>query len=223
MRYIRLVRQFNTAFNCGAPPRPGLPGSPTPQQRIVRIQIIGEELSELAMAMAARDMIKCLDALCDLQYTIDGAFVIYGSDQAGYDVPNWDTNAAGPPRIPSVDACLSYLAAMHKTLGELAAVMMSGDWRSVSSEVLAMRGGLATLWAAFRVPEEVRWELFQEVHRSNMTKLVDGKPVLNAAGRVHKPPTYEPCDLRRVLAEHGWMVQDEDEHIQIIEKGAVAC
>lgn len=34
-----------------------------------------------------------------------------------------------------------------------------------------------------------------EVHRSNMTKLVNGKPVKDAGGKVIKPPTYSPANL----------------------------
>ncbi len=37
---------------------------------------------------------------------------------------------------------------------------------------------------------------FEEVHRSNMSKLdEDGEPVLSPAGRVMKPPTYMPPEL----------------------------
>jgi len=40
-----------------------------------------------------------------------------------------------------------------------------------------------------------------EIHRSNMSKLgADGKPILRGDGKVLKPPTYSPPDLRSVLA-----------------------
>ena len=42
---------------------------------------------------------------------------------------------------------------------------------------------------------------FDEVHRSNMSKLVDGRPVKNEAGRVIKGEGYSPPDLQRVMAE----------------------
>jgi predicted HAD superfamily Cof-like phosphohydrolase len=39
-----------------------------------------------------------------------------------------------------------------------------------------------------------------EVHRSNMSKLdTDGKPILRGDGKVLKPATYSPPELRRVL------------------------
>ncbi|MBI5878656.1 MAG: nucleotide pyrophosphohydrolase [Chloroflexi bacterium] len=41
---------------------------------------------------------------------------------------------------------------------------------------------------------------FDEVHRSNMTKLWPGGEVRkNALGKVIKPPTYSPADIERIL------------------------
>ena len=40
--------------------------------------------------------------------------------------------------------------------------------------------------------------VFQEVHRSNMSKLVDGKPLKREDGKVLKGPNYIPPDLRFV-------------------------
>jgi hypothetical protein len=37
--------------------------------------------------------------------------------------------------------------------------------------------------------------IFDEVHRSNMSKLVDGKPVYREDGKVMKGPNYSPADL----------------------------
>ena len=42
--------------------------------------------------------------------------------------------------------------------------------------------------------------VFDEVHRSNMSKLgPDGKPVLNEYGKVTKGPNYSPADIESVL------------------------
>ncbi|QNJ57099.1 nucleotide pyrophosphohydrolase [Gordonia phage Rabbitrun] len=42
-------------------------------------------------------------------------------------------------------------------------------------------------------------ELFDEVHRSNMSKFVDGKAVRDAAGKIQKGPNYSPPQLERIL------------------------
>jgi len=42
---------------------------------------------------------------------------------------------------------------------------------------------------------------FAEVHRSNMSKFVNGKRIKNADGKVMKPDTYSPPDLSFLLPE----------------------
>ena len=53
--------------------------------------------------------------------------------------------------------------------------------------------------------------LLDEVHKSNMTKLHDGKVVKNAAGKVIKPETFTPPDIKRILH-----IIDQDELIDKI-------
>ena len=42
-------------------------------------------------------------------------------------------------------------------------------------------------------------EVFAEVHRSNMSKLVDGKPIYREDGKVLKPAGWSPPDIKGVL------------------------
>ena len=42
-------------------------------------------------------------------------------------------------------------------------------------------------------------EVFTEVHRSNMAKLVDGKPIYREDGKVMKPAGWTPPDVAGVL------------------------
>lgn len=42
-------------------------------------------------------------------------------------------------------------------------------------------------------------KVFEEVHRSNMAKLVDGKPLKRADGKVIKPEGWTPPDVAGVL------------------------
>ena len=43
-------------------------------------------------------------------------------------------------------------------------------------------------------------EAFRRVHLSNMSKLVDGKPLLREDGKVMKGPNYKPADLSDLVA-----------------------
>lgn len=42
-------------------------------------------------------------------------------------------------------------------------------------------------------------DVFDEIHRSNMTKLVNGKPIYNEAGKVMKSKNYEVPNLYPIL------------------------
>lgn len=43
-----------------------------------------------------------------------------------------------------------------------------------------------------------------EIHRSNMSKLVDGKPLYREDGKVAKGPNYSPPDIEGELRKQGW-------------------
>ena len=48
--------------------------------------------------------------------------------------------------------------------------------------------------------QEIAAQLFDEVHRSNMTKLdADGKPVYRTDGKVLKSPLFSPPDLGLII------------------------
>lgn len=42
-------------------------------------------------------------------------------------------------------------------------------------------------------------KVFDEIHRSNMTKVVDGKVVRRSDGKILKPSNYEPPNLKEIL------------------------
>lgn len=58
----------------------------------------------------------------------------------------------------------------------------------------------SALWLAEQMfdPDTVK-EAFLRVHESNMSKLVDGKPVYDENGKVMKGPNYKAPDLRDLV------------------------
>lgn len=44
-------------------------------------------------------------------------------------------------------------------------------------------------------------KVIEEVHRSNMTKVVDGSVIRREDGKILKPETYEPADIESVLRD----------------------
>lgn len=54
------------------------------------------------------------------------------------------------------------------------------------------------VYVCFQFAAGAGWDLSEALHRvhlSNMSKLVDGKPVKNEAGKVMKGPNYQPPNL----------------------------
>lgn len=98
------------------------------QTKALRINLLAEELDELKEALANNDPLETLDALIDLQYVLDGAFISFG---------------------------------LH----------------------------------------HVKDAAFEEVHRSNMSKLgEDGKPIRRPEdGKVMKGPNYFKPDLAQFI------------------------
>lgn len=155
MRTVDKVAEFHRAFEQQADRQPGLPAiSVTEGTRIekvanqladlgarlrtyaaeegksvplLRLQLIVEEVGELAEALFKGDLVETADALTDIQYVLDGTYLAFGLD------------------------------------------------------------GLKDA-------------LFDEVHRSNMSKLDEnGRPIIADSGRVVKSALYSPPDLKSVF------------------------
>jgi len=45
-------------------------------------------------------------------------------------------------------------------------------------------------------------EIFNEVHRSNMAKLVDGKVIRREDGKIQKPEGWTPPDIKKILDKY---------------------
>ncbi len=72
---IELVREFHDAFNQPDASEPHIDDDKTNN---LRISLLHEELCELEEALIARDPVAVLDALTDLQYVLDGAYLQFG-------------------------------------------------------------------------------------------------------------------------------------------------
>lgn len=69
------VRIFHETYGLPVKDRPDLSDPKTNQ---LRINLLQEELDELKEALAAGDAVGALDALTDLQYVLDGAYLSFG-------------------------------------------------------------------------------------------------------------------------------------------------
>lgn len=122
---LEQVQEFHETYGLPVKDAPDLTD---PQTNELRINLLAEELEELQEAIENNDHVEVLDALIDLQYVLDGAFLSFG---------------------------------------------------------------LA----------DVKEAAFNEVHRSNMSKLgEDGKPIRREGdGKVMKGPNYFKPDMKQFI------------------------
>jgi predicted HAD superfamily Cof-like phosphohydrolase len=72
---LALVRDFHKAFEQDAPNTIDITN---PALNELRVNLIQEELNELKEALDTNDVVEVLDALTDLQYVLDGAYISFG-------------------------------------------------------------------------------------------------------------------------------------------------
>ena len=122
---LEQVQEFHETYGLPVEDAPNITDAQTNE---LRINLLAEELDEMKEALADGDMVEVLDALTDLQYVLDGAYLSFG---------------------------------LH----------------------------------------DVKDAAFEEVHRSNMSKLgEDGKPIRREGdGKVMKGPNYFKPDMAKFI------------------------
>lgn len=75
MSSLDLVRQFHEKFDQPVADAPNIDDDGLNE---LRVKLLEEELTELSTALLNRDPIDVLDALTDLQYVLDGAYLSLG-------------------------------------------------------------------------------------------------------------------------------------------------
>lgn len=75
------VREFHETYGL---PVKNAPDISDPKTNDLRINLLAEELEELKEALAAGDIVEVLDALTDLQYVLDGAYLSFGLHDVKY-------------------------------------------------------------------------------------------------------------------------------------------
>lgn len=124
---LEQVRIFHETYGL---PVKDAPDITDPKTNALRVNLLAEEVEELQEALAAGDIVEVLDALTDIQYVLDGAYLSFG---------------------------------LH----------------------------------------DVKMEAFEEVQRSNMSKLgEDGQPIVRPEdGKILKGPNYFKPDIAQFIKE----------------------
>lgn len=196
--YVNLVRQFHLVFCHPAPT--ALAQDVAEDKRILRSNLITEETAEAVHALCGKvvDVVELADGLCDIIYVAAGGLVV-----AGY--PN---TTLVPTRGSGLDGSLPEPLAESLELLRLTSVasytvrsLPTFAWLLPLTRLIECCTQVAE---RHRIPIE---ECFLEVQRSNMAKLwPDGKPHYvedgPKKGKVAKPPTWTPPDLKSILIKH---------------------
>ena len=72
---LNQVADFHRTFNA---PILDTPQIPSEQRCQLRVDLLQEELDELAQALKDKDLVEVADALCDIQYVLSGAVLEFG-------------------------------------------------------------------------------------------------------------------------------------------------
>lgn len=185
---FEMVKEFHRAFELTDHTSP-IGEAPSTQVRLLRIQMLVEEVAELGDALFNYDYMETLDALVDLQYFLDGTFLAWGFNKDLLEptaISQWQF-----PFSPTHEISFLMVNQLTGCIGGLAHMMAKGDRQKVLAELVALQYRLNLAFEQCRMMG-LKMRAFQLVHASNMAKLgPDGKAIRDASGRVVKPEGWK--------------------------------
>jgi NTP pyrophosphatase (non-canonical NTP hydrolase) len=106
-------------------------------------------------------------------------------------------NAPDYPEIPSQETLALRYELIREELEEFDEAIKENDLVGMADALADILYVTYGALAALGLPGD---KLFEEVHRSNMSKLgPDGKPIYRSDGKVMKGPDYSPPDLKDIV------------------------
>lgn len=103
-----------------------------------------------------------------------------------------------PALIPQEAAAMRYKL-MNEENEEYAVAVKNGDLVEIADALGDMLYILCGTMIEHGMQDKIE-EIFDEIHRSNMTKLdYDGKPILRDDGKILKGPAYEKPNINQIL------------------------
>jgi len=197
----QLVLHFTQTFNV---PYPDIPTIPGPDICTLRMTLLEEELEELKEAYANEDLVKIADGLGDLLYVTYGAAIACGMSLR----PHLSLAPSENYTLIPVPEFTERMDKFHVTFSFLRTIFTHGNTYHINGSYYR-----AYLQKTLELLQEVIYNtaavlhldlkpIFDEIHRSNMTKLwEDGLPRIREDGKILKPPTYTPPDLTPLVEQ----------------------
>ena len=211
MNAIQKVTAFHNRFKLPVIEKEAIPDH---YRCKLRINLIKEEYYELILGVNNVDIVEVADALCDMKYVILGSFLEFGIDFSS--------------------SAISYrnngnLETMQENVLELSKGIFQKNIGLVNHTLSKLLAGVNHIAYEYKLTP-IFDELFNEVHRSNMTKggltqkkamevlteyevkkgilcdidEVKGKYFVNrlSDGKLMKPDTYSPPELKAIFVKH---------------------
>jgi predicted HAD superfamily Cof-like phosphohydrolase len=191
-RSVDLVKDFHVAFNCFMIER----RVPPVEISALRIQCLIEEVAELAAALCHQRLYDVMDACIDLQYFIDGTYLTWGIEKQELPCNIRNTSI----KFHSEFYHLMYIQKMTSSIGKLAHAQLKYDFVTIEDQLRGLEYYVNDVLDACGMLS-LKMRAFELVHAANMAKLVDGKPVVDASGRVVKPKDWQPPDWDKFFRE----------------------
>lgn len=184
-------------------------------ERVLRVDLIAEEVKELMDAAKDDDFVEVIDAIADILYVTYGAALCHGIN-VDYKIGNIDHVS------PSVQI-FHTLKNEHASLptkpvfsrialakGVPAVVNAFKDYKTASDAGNISKLGdalIALIFSSYSLARRLGVnidEIMEEVQASNMSKLgADGKPIYREDGKILKGPGFFTPDIAKILQKQG--------------------
>ncbi len=176
------------------------PGWDDPATRNLRRELLSEELGEFMDADDNDDLIEVVDALLDITVVAHGSRLAYGASDS-----MWIVGVATKRFWDNPEA----RQRLRRNVEESAHWYFDAEDRGAKDDALIYLGNLIQYCAnaldAF-IGGELARACADEVTRSNLSKIVDGKVLRRHDGKILKPESYVAPDIAGVLDNAGLLL-----------------
>jgi predicted HAD superfamily Cof-like phosphohydrolase len=105
-------------------------------------------------------------------------------------------NVGSKPQFPDGDERVLRMRLLKEEFDEYNQGEYNNDLENIAKELADIIYIVCGTAVSYGIPLD---RVFEEVHRSNMAKLVDGKPVRRDDGKILKPEGWTPPDIKSIL------------------------
>ena len=105
-------------------------------------------------------------------------------------------NVGTKPEFPSPSERILRMKLLKEEFDEYNEGETNNDLENIAKELADIIYIVCGTAVSYGIPLD---RVFDEVHRSNMAKLVDGKPVRRDDGKILKPEGWTPPDVKKIL------------------------